>query len=291
MYDIDLTNDFVFRHIFGDERNSDLLLSLVNAVLAAKGLPQLAGIVSVNPFLPINELTQREGILDVRAVDDQGRHYDIEIQVSPQEAYIPRSIYYLCRMYGGQLERAADYRKLEPCVSISILDFNLFKDSLEMHHYFTLRCSEDYGRELSRDLSLHYLELPKVKFPTSISSSMIEKWLYLMKRINNPEDSMVNDITSSTPELERAKEAYTALMTDEQKRMEALAHEMWVRDQIAYRREAEERGFSIGLEKGMKQGIEQGRKQALHALAEKLKASGMTTSQIIELTGLSETDL
>lgn len=114
---------------------------------------------------------------------------------------------------------------------------------------------------------------------------------------------MVNDITSSTPELERAKEAYTALMTDEQKRMEALAHEMWVRDQIAYRREAEERGFSIGMEKGMKQGIEQGiekgitqgieqgRKQAQHELAEKLKASGMTTSQIMELTGLSQADL
>ncbi len=282
-YDIDLTNDFVFRHIFGDERNADILLSLVNAILEAKGLRKLVGITSANPYLSAHDLAQREGILDVRAMDSDGRHYDIEIQVRPQAAYIQRSIYYLARLYGGQLGHGSDYQRLSPCVSISLLDFVLFKDTDELHHYFTLRSSDDGIRELSTDLSLHYLEIPKLKFDETGHSNLLKKWLYLIKEIKNPEDTMIKEITSETPELKRAEQEYTTIMTDEQLRMEALSHEMWVRDQIAYRREAEEKGWAAGKAEGAHE-------QALKS-AKAMLSAGLNRDQITLFTGLSSDEI
>ncbi len=302
-YPIDLTNDFVFRHIFGDDRNADILLSLVNAILENKGLERLTSITAANPYLNAHDLAQREGILDVRATDADGRNYDIEIQVCPQKSYIQRSIYYLARLYSGQLKHGSDYHTLEPCVGISLLDFVLFKDSEHLHHYFTLRSADNGGMELSKDLSLHYLEIPKLRPGTSGYSNLLEKWLYFMKEIKNPEDPMIKEITSKTPEMKRAEQAYTTIMTDDQLRMEALSHEMWVHDQATYRKEAEDQGRADGLEQGLKQGLKQGLEQGLEQgrsegaleqarkTAKKMKETGLSMEQISVCTGLSLNEL
>lgn len=118
-FDFDLTNDFVFRHIFGDERNADILLSFINAVLTSKKIEPVVSVTSVNPNLDTHEIAQREAILDVRALDSHGRQYDIEIQVRPHTWYIKRTLYYLSRMYGGQLKKGTDFDQLKACIGIS----------------------------------------------------------------------------------------------------------------------------------------------------------------------------
>ena len=207
-----LTNDFIFRNIFGDEKNADLLLSLVNAVFESKRLPPLVSIFPVSPFLPVHQLTQREGILDVHAVDSAGRQYDLEIQVRSQENYVKRSLYYLARMYGGQLARGSDFKLLVPCIGINFLDFRLFPEDALFHHYFTYREFDHPEQELSREMSIHFLELPKFmewvasreKHPVDPLKA-IEKWLYLIKEIEKPEDSMCRKYYTVHPNWRRFK--------------------------------------------------------------------------------------
>ena len=55
MYEVDLTNDFVFRYIFGNEKNSDILSSFVNAILQANHLTPVRKVTPVTPFLPVRE--------------------------------------------------------------------------------------------------------------------------------------------------------------------------------------------------------------------------------------------
>lgn len=282
-YDFDLTNDFLFRHIFGDEKNSAILLSFVNAVFESKGLALLSKIEAVNPNLGAHDIAQKEGILDVRAVDSQGRQYDIEIQVRPQVSYIKRSLYYVARMYGEQLTRGEDYGSLKPCIGINILDYVLFRESPLFHQLFTLQSVDEPGAELTKDITLHYLELPKLRMPDGAHSSLLEKWLYLLKKINEPEDAMIKEMRTEIPELDRVAQEYAHLMTDEQIKIEALSHEMWLHDQATYRKEAREEG----LAEGRSVGLAEGKLEAFRMVARNLKKQGLDNEQICAATGLT----
>ncbi len=300
MGNFSLTNDFIFRYIFGAEANADILLSLINSVLEAKQLPRAVGIKSANPFLQVTERAQREGILDVRAVDPEGKQFDIEIQVRTQKAYVKRSLYYLSRMYGFQLLRGDKYELLEPCISINILDFVLFPEERAFHHFFTFREYDRHELELSQDISVHYLELPKllklIDSPApSTSLKMVEKWLYLIKEIDNPEDPMVQTIIKTTPELHRTKEEYDRFVADLKLRYEAEDHEKWLHDQAQYEYEAMEegkaKGLAEGLAEGKAEGLAEGKAETLHQTALKMLEKGLEIALISEVTGLTAEEI
>ena len=310
MYNLTLTNDFIFRNILGAEQNSDLLLSLINAIFESKGIKPVTGIHPVTPQLPVHEVAQREGVLDIRAIDSEKRQYDVELQVRSHLFFINRSIYYVARMYGGQLKRSTNFTRLKPCIGICILDFVLFPEDPGFHHLYSLRKSESPYGELSQDMTLHYLELPKVlkhvktmAKDQTVSLNMLEKWLYLIKRITFPEDAMIKKITESTPVLDRTVKEYKQFMTSEQKRNEALAHEIWLLDQGQYKWDAQQagraeglaeglaegrkEGIAKGITKGMKKGITEGKKAANFENAKKMKQKGFDPKTIREITGIS----
>ncbi|MFZ3129722.1 MAG: PD-(D/E)XK nuclease family transposase [Desulfosporosinus sp.] len=70
--------DFVFKLIFGDEKNKDLLVAFLSAVL---GVPaeDFEGIEIINNELLREFAEDRKGILDVRVKTKQGKQIDIEI--------------------------------------------------------------------------------------------------------------------------------------------------------------------------------------------------------------------
>jgi predicted transposase/invertase (TIGR01784 family) len=79
-----LTTDFLFRAVFGKQKNSTILRSLISAVLEAKGYPPITVIMVANPEIEGDALKEKSGILDVLAVDSNGRNYNNEIQVRRQ---------------------------------------------------------------------------------------------------------------------------------------------------------------------------------------------------------------
>ena len=70
--------DFVFKLIFGDEKNKDLLIAFLSAVL---GVPaeDFEGIEIINTELLREFAEDKKGILDVRVKTKQGKQIDIEI--------------------------------------------------------------------------------------------------------------------------------------------------------------------------------------------------------------------
>ncbi len=75
-------NDFFVRYLLGDEENTDLLLSFINAVNENSGFPLIKSVNIKNPFNLKEYQNNKESILDIKAVDENGLQYDIEIQVS-----------------------------------------------------------------------------------------------------------------------------------------------------------------------------------------------------------------
>jgi len=100
-------------------------------------------------------------ILDLRARDRKGGYYHVEVQLKGTDLdYTKRSLYYTTRLYSDQLKSGHDYHLLERSVSISLLDFILFPEGQELHSTFSLwDRAQDF--QLTRDLELHYIELPK----------------------------------------------------------------------------------------------------------------------------------
>jgi hypothetical protein len=70
---VDPKVDYAFKRVFGMERNRDILIHLLNAILArALGRP-IVSIEILNPFSSKDALDDKLSILDIKARDQSGR--------------------------------------------------------------------------------------------------------------------------------------------------------------------------------------------------------------------------
>ena len=59
--------DFLFKRIFGDEKNTDLLVHFLNAVFEEAGEPLVESVEILNPYIDKDALTDKMSVLDIRA--------------------------------------------------------------------------------------------------------------------------------------------------------------------------------------------------------------------------------
>ena len=88
------SSDSFVLYLFGDESNVDLLLSFINAVHIDYDFPLIQSVTIKNPFSLKEFYSEKEIITDVKAVDENGKLYDIEIQSSSSIHFKKRSLYY-----------------------------------------------------------------------------------------------------------------------------------------------------------------------------------------------------
>jgi len=74
-------------YLLGDEKNSDLLLSFINSVHEDYDLPLIKSVIIKNPFNLKNLANEKESVIDIKAEDESGRQYDIEVQVEGNSLY------------------------------------------------------------------------------------------------------------------------------------------------------------------------------------------------------------
>ena len=118
-------NDFIFRKLFGESKNKDLLISFLNAVLELDGLKKLEDIeVLDGTELKRDSMEDKLGILDVRARTAQGENINIEVQLINQFNMDKRTLFYWSKMFTEQLKEGQPYKDLKKTITINILDFN-----------------------------------------------------------------------------------------------------------------------------------------------------------------------
>ena len=170
-------NDFAFKKTFGSPANKLALISLLNAVL---GLSKPISDVTIeNPYTLQDFQDDKLSILDIKAVDQTGAIYDVEMQLSIFSGLIQRIVFYGCEIYAGQLKAGDDYSQLNPAFSICLLDGILWKDSQKVHHAFRFTDGES-GRTLANTLEIHTIELGRYHLGEEglASASLLDCWLY-----------------------------------------------------------------------------------------------------------------
>ena len=152
------SNDAIFHRLFGEERNRDLLVDLLTAVLEPD-----SPIVGAS-LLPTEQrgesLDDKTARLDVRVRLADGQQVDVEMQNTPRRARHERALYYWARIYESQLRSGEDYTRLRPCVVIWFLGYRELQ-GIRFHSIFKVLEVHDH-EPYSDALELHTVELPKL---------------------------------------------------------------------------------------------------------------------------------
>ncbi|MCX7082261.1 MAG: Rpn family recombination-promoting nuclease/putative transposase, partial [Methylococcales bacterium] len=103
-HNIDPKVDCVFKALLGKEENSNLLVHFLNAVLGSELSEPIVSVVIINPYNDKEFLDDKLNIVDVKAKDERGRIYQIEIQLD-YFSYLPaRMLYTWSDVYSQQLQ-------------------------------------------------------------------------------------------------------------------------------------------------------------------------------------------
>ena len=250
---IDPKVDIVFKRLFGNEANADLLIDLLNAVLALPSDSAVTSVEILDPFSDMGALDDKLSILDVKARDAAGRHFNVEMQVLPHAAYPQRIVYYLTKLHQQQLRKGQQYSLLRSSYSISFLNHVLYPDSPRWHWRFQLRDQDEPGVAFSDQLALHIVELEKFHRLKTESTTDCERWAYFLRYGDELDiDGLPKSL--QTPAILKAMEVLHMLSQSELEREKYEARLKYQHDEASRlfdaRLEGEERGQLIGQQRG-----------------------------------------
>jgi predicted transposase/invertase (TIGR01784 family) len=165
-------NDFVFKMVFGDEHNTDILADFLKAVLP---LPEeeFASLKIGNTFLNRDAETHKMSILDVKVQTASGKRIDVEIQVARTRGVRKRIVYYSARMLRDQMRKGDKYEDLQQVVCILITGFELLPEEKDYFSEISL-CHIKSGKEFTDVLKYIILELPKL--PKTDDARQVWDW-------------------------------------------------------------------------------------------------------------------
>ena len=187
-YLLPVTSDFIFKLIFGDKRNLDILASFLKAVL---DIPEdeYEKLVVIDPHLKKEYKKDKYGILDVKVITKSGNVIHIEIQVLPIPEMIERSVYYQSKLVTEQIRSGQDYSEIKRAVSIIITDQILIEGDDDYHNQFRYRNKK--GKEFTNLVEINTLELAKL--PVDSDNTDLWYWLRFISTSNKEELNMLKE--------------------------------------------------------------------------------------------------
>lgn len=206
--------DLAFKKLFGSEENKDLLISFINSIIIEE--EQIKDITIKNPYNVSNYINGKMSILDIKAVDEKGKWYDIEIQVAPQSFYDKRALYYWGKVYTDQLLEKGRYGELNKTIGINVLDFNYLQGS-EYHNIYKLYNTKT-GKEFSDLLELHFIELSKFDKKLEELRTTLDRWVTFLNNAHQYSRTRIPKELDEDKNIKKAIEVLDIMYLDEDER-------------------------------------------------------------------------
>ncbi|RKI54983.1 Rpn family recombination-promoting nuclease/putative transposase [bacterium D16-51] len=271
--------DFAFKEIMADEKAR---IGFLSAMLKLNP-EDIKETTLLNTSLRKTYEDDKLGILDVRVLMNDDTEIDIEVQLAELSVWAERSLFYLAKMYTGQINPGDSYNKFKKCVSISILDFELFDDTGDFYSCFHI--AEDNRHTLYTDkMEFHVLELTKLPEELKDDSDNILLWAKFINAERKEEFDMIAD---KNPYIESAYQTLQVISQDEEKRLEYEAREKAIRDHNQFMYEARQKGRAEGI----KIGEAHGKTLAAIEIAKRLIEQGYSTNEIMLITNLPKNQI
>ena len=264
--------DIIFKRIFGNENNEDVIAAFLSDLLE---IPRdsIKAVYINNVELTPEYLEQKFSRLDLRLnIDD--RIVNIEMQVNNDYDFKERTLYYWSKMFSDELKTGEEYGELKQTICINIINFNQF-DCKDYHSHFKI-LEADRHEVLSNKFAIHFFELRKIKYAKK--NKRMEDWLNL---INAETEGDLMDIQNSTniPEVKKTIVMLRELSADEKIRQEAFYREKRLHDEATALNGAKREGIKIGraegIAEGMAKGVAKGRTEGIAEGVAKGRTEGM----------------
>lgn len=204
-----------------------------------------------------------------------------------------RSLFYLAKMYTGQLPKGGSYVSLQKCIAINIVDYVCIGAN-QIHTVFHFREDTQKDCVLTDKMEVHFLELPYLKDNELVNQEedAIINW---MQFINAKSREVLKVLARKGTEFSKAADILEAISRDEKNRALYEAQQKQIRDEQARMIEAKQSGIQEGLQKGRQEGrqegLQEGRKKEAYAITRKLLKLNMEIEQISNITGLSPKEI
>ena len=278
-----LTNDYVFKRIFGYSGDEEITKVLLRDILQTE-VTQIE--LGKNTITEKDLLDDKVGILDIKASINKNIECDIEMQVVNQKDIEKRLLFYWSKIYSNTIKEGNGYETLKKSIIVLIADSE-FKRLKNIKKYITkwnLR-EEEYASVILTDvLEIYIIELEKFsKLTKTRANQNLNFWIDFIK---NPEVVKMSKNEKDEKSLEetknaicKAKENLEKLSEDEHERYLAGLREKYIRDQ-----------YSIEAY-GYDRGKEEGKNEEKIAIAKKMLEQKADIEFIKNCTGLSEEEI
>ena len=198
---VDITNDIAFRKIFGNETKKKSLISFLNAVISLPKNERIIDVEIANPYQLGKLSGGKSTIVDVKAKDENGNVFIVEMQVAEFDFFHKRILYYTSQSYVNQLDKGVKYKKLKPVYFIGILEFEIGQNPnyFSRHKVLDVETQE----QIIQDVEFNFIELPKFNKTIEELETSIDQWTYFIKNAENL------TLMPESVEDEGLQEAYT----------------------------------------------------------------------------------
>lgn len=181
---MDLKIDYAFKQLFGTEKNKDITVVFLNAVLNRSGRKSIKDITFNNTDAGGEYQEDKQSRLDILATTNDDEQINIEIQFTNKYDMIKRSIYYWSGIYRSPMKKSMAYKQLQPVIAINILNFNLFDQTERFHTSYHLYEDIEHFK-LTDVMEFHFLEMPKLihdwkREKLDPWNDLLARWLLLL---------------------------------------------------------------------------------------------------------------
>ena len=272
MQKLKLTNDFIFKKVFGKKGNESILKDLLEAILKIK-IEKIE--IQAEVELERELIDDKTGILDIEATIDDSTVIDIEMQMQNQYNMKERTLYYWSGLYYTGLQKNENYKINKRAITINIMNFDMFKEG-PYHEKVELR--RKYKNILLTDkLEIHFIQLTKfMKEARKEEDKELWNWLTF---ICNKNEEEVREIMEENEEIKKANEQLEYLTGDEAVR------------RMAFLREKAERDYVTNMSGAREEGKEEGGKEKAIEIAKEMLKEGIEKEKIIKITGLTKEEV
>ena len=291
--------DLAFQWVFGRESNKDLLIALLNELIPELHIEDLE-FYKQRQVSFAKEL--KNSVFDLSCRLSDGSYVDIEVQVSPQDWFADRCLYYSTYCIQEQVRTGQKSYLLKPVYVVSIDAFTQRHGPLwdgSILSSYSLREDRTHDR-MTDSLHFVFVELDRFDKKWEDIDNDKERFYFCIRHMHEleslPEGFAEGIWTKLAQESEFAgmpaelKTRYIRKMTtdiDRRAQME-YAKRVGMEEGLAEGLEkglAE--GLAEGLEKGLAEGLEKGREEEKYSTARKMKAKGFSIEDISDCTGLT----
>ena len=309
--------DIGFKIIFGQPASKELLITLLNELLA--GEHHIEDLTFIDKEDNSDNVNDRGIIFDLYCLTSSKEYIIVEMQNRWHSNFLDRTLYYVCRAISRLIERPVtdevdlptngndhpdivgepqprygDYYKLSTVYGIFLMNFKEPKLEAKFRTD-TVVADRENGRTVNPHFRQIYLQFPYFTKQLEECGTLYDKLIYALKNMNEwnrMPDALKEQVFKHLERLAAVANLSEANRVAYDKAVDRFyvsrIYEEDMQDRVENAmREGREKGMKEGMEEGMKEGRKEGRKEGKLEDARNFKRLGVSPDIISQATGLS----